>query len=457
MQSDCNPHLERFATLGNRVDIPLLLMIVYSTFLGSMLGSVSGLIPGIHVNTLALVLLAMEPWLENLMGGVLSASDMEPGIMPLMISSIIVSAAVVHSFLDFIPSIFLGAPDSSQALSVLPGHRMLMSGNGLEAVLCSAKGSLIGALLAVLIATPSQLVMGPPLEIYDEISPWIPLILLGVVIFLIISERNGGWRSMSWAVAISLSSGLLGFIVLNANLPLGGMIGMGQSLLFPLLTGLFGLPTLLLSLDNPSIPEQTKSLERASRIKPSIKGVLAGAMVGWFPGITSTSGAVMASFLSRRTVNEESAPNFITTVSAVGSSATVFSLIALSVTGRGRTGAMLAVADLLGEDLDLLGQVPSAQFGLLLLSALISAGLGYLLTLKMGSIFARMISRYDMGKVGKAIIILVLILVLLFNGLQGLLLLGVATLLGMIPPRVGVGRVHLTGCLLIPVMLFFLG
>jgi putative membrane protein len=165
----------------------------------------------------------------------------------------------------------------------------------------------------------------------------------------------------------------------------------------------------------------------------------------------------MASFLSRRTVNEESAPNFITTVSAVGSSATVFSLIALSVTGRGRTGAMLAVADLLGEDLDLLGQVPSAQFGLLLLSALISAGLGYLLTLKMGSIFARMISRYDMGKVGKAIIILVLILVLLFNGLQGLLLLGVATLLGMIPPLVGVGRVHLTGCLLIPVMLFFLG
>jgi putative membrane protein len=438
------------------VDISLLLVIVYSTFLGCTLGSVSGLIPGIHVNTLALVLLAMEPWLEDLASGILAGSDLGSEVTPLLISSVIVSAAVVHSFLDFIPSIFLGAPDSSQALSVLPGHRMLMSGKGLEAVLCSAKGSLVGALMAVLIATPSQLVMGPPLEIYDVMSPWIPLILAGVVTLLIVSERTGGWRAISWAIALSFTSGLLGYTVLNANLPLGGMIGMGQSLLFPLLTGLFGLPTLLLSLENHSIPEQSGSLETTSRIRPSIKGMVAGAMVGWFPGITSTSGAVMASFLSRRRPIEGSAQNFITTVSAVGSSATVFSLIALSVTGRGRTGAMLAVADLLGNDLDLIGQIPSSQFGLLLLSVLLSAGLGYILTLKMGSIFARMISKHDMGNASKVIVILVLLLVLVFNGIQGLLLLGVATLLGMIPPRVGVGRVHLTGCLLIPVMLFFL-
>jgi len=51
----------------------------------------------------------------------------------------------------------------------------------------------------------------------------------------------------------------------------------------------------------------------------------------------------------------------------------------------------------------------------------------------------------------------VIVLALLFTGLSGLLLLAVAVLVGLLPPRIGIGRVHLTGSLLLPLILFFLG
>lgn len=442
---------------GSWMDIAPLLLVIYSTVIGSLMGSLSGLVPGIHVNTLALMLLSLEPYLRSIIGGFVVDLGLGVETVPLMVSSMIVSAAVVHSFLDFIPSIFLGAPDASDALSVLPGHRMLMSGNGLMAVRCSAKGSLVGALMAIIMATPLQMVMGPPVDLYHQLIPFIPLILLAVLFILLISERGGGPKAVGWALALVAASGLLGHIVLNAALPLQGLNGLGQSLLFPLLTGLFGVPTLLTSLSNSKIPEQVDQGEVRVPLLPSIKGVLAGGLVGWFPGITSTSGAVIGSSLSRKGSSGDHASDFITTVSAVGSSAAVFSLVALSAMGKGRTGAMLAMAEIMGDDLPMLQQMPSMSFALLLLSVLLSAAIGYQLTMVSGKAFARMIARHDMARVGKAIILLVMILVLIFNGIQGLLVLAVSTLLGLVPLRVGVGRVHLTGCLLVPIMLFFIG
>ena len=49
------------------------------------------------------------------------------------------------------------------------------------------------------------------------------------------------------------------------------------------------------------------------------------------------------------------------------------------------------------------------------------------------------------------------LLVLLMSGIPGVILLAAATLMGMLPPRLGTNRVHLTGCLLVPITLFFFG
>jgi putative membrane protein len=101
--------------------------------------------------------------------------------------------------------------------------------------------------------------------------------------------------------------------------------------------------------------------------------------------------------------------------------------------------------------------LPSPWFPLLLVGALLSAVVSYLLALRLGWWLARRVAGRDLGLLNRAILVLILLLVTAFCGLPGLLVLAVAAFLGSLPPRLGVSRVHLTGCLLLPAALYFLG
>ena len=54
---------------------------------------------------------------------------------------------------------------------------------------------------------------------------------------------------------------------------------------------------------------------------------------------------------------------------------------------------------------------------------------------------------------GNAVLALIVILVLLFTGPFGLAVLVISAAVGRIPPALGVSRVCLTGCLMVPVVL----
>ena len=88
-----------------------------SFFIGVFLGCMTGLIPGFHVNNVALLALSMSPLAVN------------AGIPLSSVAAIIVSMGTVHTFLNYIPSALIGAPDGDTALALLPGHRMLISGH----------------------------------------------------------------------------------------------------------------------------------------------------------------------------------------------------------------------------------------------------------------------------------------------------------------------------------------
>ena len=83
--------------------------------LGCIAGVFTGLIPGIHMNTVSLSLIYLMPKNTELI-------------------YFIIAMSVVHTFVDFIPSILFGAPEAENFLSILPGHKMLLEGKGLEAI-----------------------------------------------------------------------------------------------------------------------------------------------------------------------------------------------------------------------------------------------------------------------------------------------------------------------------------
>jgi len=407
---------------------------------GASVGMFSGLVPGIHVNTLASLMLIAYPFMESCI-----SVFADPSYVPILLSACIVSASVVHSFVSYVPSVFTGVPDQDNVMSMLPGHRLLLDGKGMAAVRASAIGSVIGAMSAVIVAIPLQYLMVNGLRGYlDSITA---VVLMIAIVALILSE--GSPRKWGLAAALIAISGIMGCICMFMPIPYHGLV-MDGTLLFPLLTGLFGIPVLITSPPDAEIPEQEDDDTYPVTSATGLKGVLTGSIVGWFPGITATAGAAF----TRMFVNEDNAERYIALVSSISTAATVFALITLSVSGKGRTGTMVVVREIIGDTMSGIG---NGIFILMLLSVAVASLIGYLATIRSGKMMARMISHVNIRKMNGAIVVLIVALVVAMTGVWGVFVLMISTLIGMIPISAGTGRVHLSGCLLVPVILIQFG
>ncbi|MFH1770335.1 MAG: tripartite tricarboxylate transporter permease [archaeon] len=248
----------------------MILEILIAVALGIIAGIITGLTPGIHINLVALLVLSAAPFLSLYFG--FSA-----------LACFIIAMSVTHTFLDSIPSIYLGAPDSDQVLGVLPGHRYLLVGHGYTAL----KLTVIGSFGALLLSIVLFAVFVPIVKYgYDLISDYIGYILLAVVTFMILRDRK-----KLWALFVFVLAGTLGFIVLN--------IPGFENPLFPMLSGLFGVATLLISLNsNDSMPVQKIEKEIKLPKKLTLKALLSGQLSGFLTAVLPGVGAATAAVLS---------------------------------------------------------------------------------------------------------------------------------------------------------------
>ena len=118
----------------------MIFQLILALFIGILTGIITGLIPGIHINLISIILLSFTTFLLSI-------------TTPLTLIVFITAMAITHTFIDFIPSIFLGAPDQDTVLSILPGHKLLLKGHGHTSVILTLYGSLT-ALFIILILTP---------------------------------------------------------------------------------------------------------------------------------------------------------------------------------------------------------------------------------------------------------------------------------------------------------------
>ena len=113
-------------------------------------------------------------------------------------------------------------------------------------------------------------------------------------------------------------SGMAGFILMS-TLP-------SQQVLFPALTGLFGLSIIITSMVHSiTIPEQKKGrMKRHRFIKGSVAGWIAGMFVGILPGIGSAQAGVLANTFLRG--NER---DFLIALGGINKANIMFTFIAL--------------------------------------------------------------------------------------------------------------------------------
>ncbi|MCQ2085009.1 MAG: tripartite tricarboxylate transporter permease [archaeon] len=407
-------------------------MVVLASTAGALIGTFTGLIPGVHVNTAAAIMLGTYPLMVEFVSGFT-----DPAYTPILVSCCIMSASAVHSFVDFIPSVFIGVPDADNVASVLPGHRLLLQGDGMLAVRAAAIGSVIGSLSALALAIPLQWIM------MQGASGYIDYLTEGVIVItLIVIMLNTDRPAVT--LAMILVSGLLGYAVNHLDIPTYSVLGEG-TLLFPLLTGLFGIPPLLEKVKpGRRIPQRDCESDPVGPV-PGLKGVVTGLIAGWFPGVTATAGALVAASFTE----ERDPARFISMTASIGTVTSVFSIVTLSVSGSGRSGTCIVVKDIIGDSLS---GFCSEAFTLILFSMAVASLLGYCSTVAGGKVMSEVFSLVPENLVNNLVLVLIVVLVVLFTGPFGLAILMVSATVGMIPPAAGISRVCLTGCLLIPVL-----
>ena len=403
-----------------------MLSLLLGTLAGVILGTLSGLIPGLHTNTFAAAISAASVPLALVFGA--------DGICCLLISCMI-----VHTFLDAVPSTFIGVPDADTVLSVLPAHQLYLSGKGEEAVRLSALGSLWGFVYAIPLFAAFYFVL-PMFQ--TEIDWAIGLVILTAAGLLIVFSKTP-----FWALLMFLVSGLLGVFSMRFSYFSFGVFGAGEVLL-PLLTGLFGIPVLLHALRaNPAYAEQSFSgifVSKKETAVNTIKGTFAGAIVGWLPGFSSGTANALLAF--HRSGDYELNPRgYLLSTSAANTANAVLGLAALYAVGRMRSGALAAVAEF-----------PLPNIFMLSAAAGASAAAAYMLTV-LFSKTGKYIAKVNQKMLSASVLTFLIILTAVFCGPFGLMILILSTAVGWIPAKLGIPRLYCMGAIMLPVMLFSFG
>ena len=277
--------------------------LLFELFFGGAMGSLTGLIPGFHVNNVALILLALAPVFLSW------------GIPLSAVAAIIVSTGTVHTFLNYIPSALLGAPDGDTALSLLPGHRMLLSGNAPRGVAWSARGSQLGLFLSLPLIIVARIAFGDELGWYDYLRNIIFFLLLAISFLLLATETTRldwpKWMRKLSRNLLGTDSRFAGFLAATGFFLLAGFYGWAvfslparspvgipdASLLLPSLAGLFGIANLLdIYATTSHIPPQNEdwTLPPAKPLfVPCFWSGVAGASMGVLPGMTASQATVL--------------------------------------------------------------------------------------------------------------------------------------------------------------------
>ncbi|MBT7474339.1 hypothetical protein HN706_00095 [Candidatus Woesearchaeota archaeon] len=399
----------------------MLFEILIAIILGCMAGIITGLIPGIHINLVSVLILSFSVSLLEITS-------------PIIVSIFIISMAITHTFLDTIPAIFLGAPEADTALSILPGHKLLSEGRGYHAVILTLIGSLFSIILAIIFAPIIAIIIN---KIYPYLSKIMGHILIVTSIFLISKDS----KSKYWAFIIFMLAGVLGIATLNfPNL---------ENPLFPLLSGMFGTSGLIISLNQKvKIPAQIISelkIKKKTISQAVGASFVAGSLCSFMPGLGPSQAAIIGSQLTKKMERE----GFLILIGGLNTINIIMSFIALYILDKARNGAIITVSKIMGS-------FSLSNLILFLGVALVVAGIATFLTINLTKIFSKIMTKVNYTKLCISIIILIFGLTIFLSGKYGLLILTVSTALGIVPPLIGVGRNHLMGCLLLPVILYFI-
>ena len=410
--------------------------LVIACFIGILIGTTTGMIPGIHVNTAGAILFASSNFLLT-------------KVSPEFLCVLMVSMSIAHALIEFVPSMLLGVPQEGTATSILPGHRMVLQGRSKEVIRIVSVGG-FGAIIVTILMLPIFSILLPFLHEVSKPFTW--AILLVASIYLTYSLTSN-FRDFLWSSLLFVISGILGWVIFQSP------ISSGVTLMC-VFSGLFGISTILFSLnDSSTIPHQNPFYELNidyNKFKSIFAGGITGAILGFLPGFGPAQGTVIAQAVSgTNDCDDDDTVNFLLATSGLNISDCLFSLIAIYIIGNPRSGIAVYMSYLISE-------MSINHLLIFIFASLLAVSVSLALSLRLGDSFSRLMGGVDYKKMSIGVIILQIVILYIFifyykaPPLYMTLALITSTAMGMLPHYIGVGKSHLMGVLIIPAIVIYM-
>ncbi len=407
--------------------------IILAITLGILLGIITGITPGLHVNTVGIIIFSISDRILK-------------HTTALTLCSFFISIALCHAMIEFIPSLLMGIPDEDTILSIQPGHRLLFKGKGRQAIRLVSIGGFVSIIILTLLM-PALMIILP--VTYNLLKDYIGYLLLIVMIILLTRFNKKDRRFKS--ILLFLISGILGLTVLNSNI--GSNLG-----LLAILSGLFSISSLLYSINSKSkIPPQSmnKSILIDGKFKKSaFAGSISGCILGLLPGLGPAQGTIIAQSI---TLNRNITPEeFLITNSGVNISDTLFSLIALYLINNPRSAISVYIGNIL-PNIELIHVV------FFIFVSLVSVSIACIISIKIGDFMIENMVKIEYKKLNIFIILLITSILVIFtlssNGCLWYVLLCYITSIsiGLIANVLDLSKSNLMGVLIVPSIITYLG
>ena len=395
------------------------LELILFLLVGILAGIITGLTPGIHINLIASIFLT-------------SSVILSLPTIPLIV--FIIAMAITHTFLDFIPSIYLGAPDEDTGLVPLPHHQFLINGHGHKALILTLIGSTIAIISLVAIIPIYYLFLEAT---YPFIQKMLGFFLILIMLFLLYDEKEAELIILS--TIIFFLSGFLGVATLNSNL---------EEPLLPLLTGLFASSSLITSIKRKTAaPKQSLEkikIPKKELIKPTVSTIIVSPICSLFPGLGASQAAVLGSRISGKISKEQ----FLILLGSINTLVMATSFITFALISRSRTGAANFISQITNFN--------EISLVTIILTIAITSVIAIPLTIQLSKLFAKNIHKISYTKTSLAILAFLTIIILKFSGPFGLAVFAISTVLGLSCIEFGIKRSFLMGCLLVPTIIYYL-
>lgn len=386
------------------------------TVIGCILGTITGLVPGLHVNTIALLAINMPK--ENSLG----------------LMAMIAAMSIVHTFVDFIPSIILGAPSNETFLGVLPGHKLLFQGKGTTAIKLTILGGLFAGIASVLAMPSFILFLEKNKTLLFYMTPWV---LITILALMALDEKD----KMPTAIAVIILSSIVGILALKSPVQI-------TQPLFCLATGFFGASALIDSLiKKPQIPEQKKtrlSVSKSKTGKNCLMALLGGLIVSLMPSI----GASQAAFIIGKMLGKMKPKEYLIMLGGTNTSTMMLSFTALFALGKTRTGSAAAISQL--------GKFGMHELLIVSSACLLALGFGAIATELISTKALKLIKKIEYKKINTIILTLITAMVFTISGTTGLIFYTLAAAIGIATINTGIKRTNTMAFLMVPTIMHYI-